>query len=73
MRRYVMPLAGFGVAMVFLAPYIVMLLDALRPSTDVVQSPPTLIPREWQWDTFSTVLSDHVFRSWLKTSLIFAI
>ncbi len=50
-----------------------MLLDALRPASDVLSSPPTFLPREWQWNTFGTVLSDDRFLNWLKTSLIVAI
>jgi multiple sugar transport system permease protein len=71
-RRFVLPLAGFAVALVFLAPYLVMLLDAVRPSSDVLSSPPTLLPRDWQWSTFATVLSDQRFLHWLMTSLIVA-
>jgi len=71
-RRYVLPLAGLLVALAFLAPYLVMVLDALRPSTDVLDSPPTLLPRRWQLGTFGTVLSQSSFRNWLKTSLLVA-
>ena len=55
-RRFVMPVIGLGVALVFLSPYLVMLLDALRPSSDVVQTPATFLPRVWQLSTFSDVL-----------------
>ena len=71
-RRFVLPIAGLLVALVFLAPYLVMVLDSLRPSTDVLDSPPTLLPRQWQWNTFGTVLSDSSFRNWLKTSVLVA-
>lgn len=71
-RRFVLPIAGLLVALVFLAPYLVMVLDALRPSTDVLDSPPTLFPRQWQWNTFDTVLHDDRFLNWLKTSLLIA-
>jgi multiple sugar transport system permease protein len=71
-RRYVLPLAGLAVGAAFLAPYAVMLLDALRPSSDVLQTPTTFIPRHWQLSTFGTVLSDARFLNWLKTSLIVA-
>ena len=37
-RRIGLPLAGVALALVFLGPYIVMLLDALRPSADVRSS-----------------------------------
>ncbi|MDQ1720283.1 MAG: multiple sugar transport system permease protein [Pseudonocardiales bacterium] len=71
-RRFVLPAAGFAVALVFLAPYLVMLLDAVRPSYDVLAAPPTLLPRHWQLNTFSTVLSDVRFLNWLKTSVLVA-
>jgi len=67
-----MPLIGLGVAFVFLSPYLVMLLDALRPSSDVVQTPATFLPRVWQLSTFSDVLGDTRFLNWLKTSLLVA-
>jgi multiple sugar transport system permease protein len=71
-RRFVLPLAGLAVTAAFLAPYAVMLLDALRPSSDVLQTPTTFLPREWQFSTFGTVLSDTRFLNWLKTSVIVA-
>ncbi len=71
-RRFVLPLVGFAVALVFLSPYLVMVLDSLRPSTDVLASPPKLFPQHWQWNTFNTVLRDDRFLNWLKTSLLVA-
>ena len=71
-RRFVLPLGGAALAAFFLAPFTVMLLDALRPSGDVLQSPTTYLPRQWQWSTFGTVASDERFLNWLKSSLIVA-
>lgn len=71
-RRYVLPLVGLAVMLAFLGPYIVMVLNSLRPSSDVVQTPPTFLPRVWQWSTFGDVLGDQRFLSWLKTSLLVA-
>jgi multiple sugar transport system permease protein len=50
-----------------------MLLDALRPGGDVLQTPPTFLPRRWQFDTFAMVLSDTRFRAWITTSMILAV
>ncbi len=71
-RPWLLSLWGLAVTSVFLAPYAVMLLDALRPSGDVLASPPSFLPRTWQWSTFGTVLGDERFLSWLKTSLLVA-
>lgn len=58
------------VALVFLAPYVVMVLDSFRTSTDVKTTPPSFLPRVWQFDTYLTVLGDGRFPHWLLTSLI---
>lgn len=72
-RRYLLPVAGALLALLFLGPYLVMLLGALRPSIDVVTTPTTFFPRTWQLSTFGDVLSDPRFLSWLETSLIVAV
>lgn len=71
-RPWAMPAAGMLLASFFLAPYLVMLLDAFRTSSDVKATPASLFPREWQWDTFAQVLGDDRFLNWLKSSIIVA-
>ncbi|MEX1909479.1 carbohydrate ABC transporter permease [Janibacter sp. Y6] len=72
-RRLPLTLAGAAVAIVFLLPYVVMVLDSLRTSRDVKTTPPSFLPRVWQWDTYAQVLGDERFRAWLQTSLVVAI
>ena len=72
MRPFVLPVMGLLISLLFLMPYVVMLLDALRPSSDVLASPPSFWPKTWQWNTFGTVLGDARFLAWLKTSIIVA-
>ena len=62
-------LSGAVLGLLFLAPYVVMVLGSLRTSTDVKATPPSFLPREWQWDTYGQVLGDGRFVEWLKTSL----
>jgi multiple sugar transport system permease protein len=68
-----MPVIGLVVAFAFLWPYLVMLLDAFRPSSDVVKTPPSLLPEQWKWTTFSEVLGDERFLAWLKSSLVISL
>jgi multiple sugar transport system permease protein len=72
-RRFVLPLAGFGVILIFVAPYLVMLLDALRPSGEVLATPPSFFPKHWTAAAFAEVVGDPAFLNWLKTSLIVSI
>lgn len=57
----------------FLFPYAVMLLDALRPSGEVLATPPTFLPKVWNGGAFIQVLGDPSFQNWLKTSLIVSV
>ena len=72
-RRWVLPVAGLFVALAFLWPYLVMLLNSLRPSSDVVQTPATILPRTWQLSTYAQVLGDERFLGWLRTSVLVAV
>jgi multiple sugar transport system permease protein len=72
-RPWAMPLIGLGVALAFLWPYLVMLLGAFRPSSDVVQTPASVLPRVWKWTTFPEVLGDERFLAWLRTSVVVAL
>ncbi|WP_457253484.1 carbohydrate ABC transporter permease [Pedococcus sp. P5_B7] len=72
-RPWAMPIIGLVVAFAFLWPYLVMLLDAFRPSSDVVKTPPSLLPEQWKWTTFSEVLGDERFLAWLKSSLVISL
>src|SRR6476620_3535703 len=71
-KRILMSVGGALVALVFLAPYLVMVLDSLRTGSDVKSTPPSFLPKVWQWDTYAQVLGDERFLNWLKTSLIVA-
>jgi multiple sugar transport system permease protein len=72
-RPYVLPLAGLLVAAVFLAPYAVMALDSLRPSGEVLATPPSFLPQHWQLGAYSNILGDQRFLNWLRTSLVVAL
>ena len=71
-RPWVLSLGGLVVGLAFLMPYVVLVLDTFRTSTDVKRTPPSFLPAEWQWDTYAQVLGDGRFLSWLTTSLIVA-
>jgi multiple sugar transport system permease protein len=73
LRRYLLPVAGLVMAAVFLAPYAVMLLDSLRPSGEVLATPPSFLPQQWRLGAYGEIVGDDRFRSWLRTSLVVAL
>jgi len=55
-----------------LAPYLVMLLTALKPDAELRITPPRLFPVSWRVTNFLDVVSDPEFRAWLRSSLVVA-
>ena len=72
-RRAVLCGVGLALALVVLAPYVVMVCTALKPDGELRITPPRLTPIEWQPGNFRVVLGDPGFRAWLKASLIVAL
>ena len=72
-RRWALTAAGAALALAFLAPYVVMLLGSLRSSSDNKATPPSFLPKVWQWSTYADVLGDERFLAWLRTSAFVAL
>ncbi|MDR1833382.1 MAG: carbohydrate ABC transporter permease [Propionibacteriaceae bacterium] len=47
--------AGVLVALVFLLPYIIMLLGSFKSMAEINRTPPTFIPEEWHLDNYVTM------------------
>jgi multiple sugar transport system permease protein len=65
--------AGALAALAALAPYLVMLVTALKPDAELRTTPPRLLPARWQPGNFLAVLGDPGFQSWLASSLVVAV
>jgi multiple sugar transport system permease protein len=72
-RRLLLAGAGQLLALVLLAPYLVMLLTAFKPAPELRTTPPRLLPVVWQPGNFLDVLNDPAFQGWLTVSLIVAL
>jgi multiple sugar transport system permease protein len=57
LRIVVLTAVGWLVALFFLAPYLQMLLTALKPTPELMKSPPSYLPSHWQWSNFADVWS----------------
>jgi multiple sugar transport system permease protein len=72
LQRARLTCAGLLLALVFLAPYLVMLFTAAKPDAELRTSPPRLTPLHWEWSNFVDVLGDPGFQTWLRVSLVVA-
>ncbi|WP_406443388.1 carbohydrate ABC transporter permease [Streptomyces sp. NBC_00631] len=57
LRTVLLTAVGWLVALAFLAPYAEMLLTALRPTSELMKSPPSYLPVRWEWSNFTAVWS----------------
>ncbi|MFF2937549.1 carbohydrate ABC transporter permease [Streptomyces mirabilis] len=57
LRTVVLTAVGWLVALAFLAPYVEMLLTALKPTPELMKSPPSYLPSRWEWSNFKNVWS----------------
>ena len=72
-RRLALSGAGLALALVVLAPYLVMVCTALKPEGELRMTPPRLTPIEWRPGNVLDVLGDRGFRGWLYASLVVAL
>jgi len=72
-RRAALSGTGLAVALVVLAPYIVMVCTALKPERELRITPPRLTPIEWRPGNVLDVLGDPSFQGWLYASLVVAL
>jgi multiple sugar transport system permease protein len=71
-RRAALTASGVLLAVIVLAPYLVMLVTAVKPDPELRITPPRLLPLHWQLGNFLAVLGDPAFQAWLKSSLVVA-
>ena len=72
-RRGVLAGVGLAVAVLVLAPYVVMICTALKPEGELRATPPRLTPIEWRPGIVLEVLGDPSFQGWLGASLVVAL
>jgi len=72
-RRAALSCAGLALALLVLAPYVVMVCTAVKPEGELRTTPPRLTPVEWRPGNFLEVLGDPSFRAWLRASLVVAL
>lgn len=72
MRKALTAGLAYLIAFLFLAPYLQMLLTALRPQEELFQIPPTFLPSRFAWDNFIKVWTEAPVGGYLKSSIIIA-
>ncbi|RJO76611.1 carbohydrate ABC transporter permease [Nocardia panacis] len=54
-RRWELTAVGAVIALLFLAPYLVMVLGSLKSRAEILRIPPTYLPETWHPDNYATM------------------
>ena len=71
-KQYVMSGVGAVIALLFLGPYLQMLVTALKPEGELTNTPTSYLPHQWKWSNFVTLWSRTDVAGYFKSSLIIA-
>lgn len=61
-----------GVCFLFLFPLYWIVVTAVKPTTEISTYPPTLWPTTFQWNNFTTVLTEYPMLRWFRNTVIVA-
>jgi multiple sugar transport system permease protein len=71
-KKGLLTVTGFAVALMFLLPYIRMMLTALTPKDELYQIPAEYVPSKLEWSNFVTVWESAPILQYLINTLIIA-
>lgn len=58
------------VAIYFMSPFVYMLFSTFKTSAEAISYPPTLLPKEWQWDNYVKAWTSQPFGRFFMNSVI---
>lgn len=71
-KTTILTITGFGVAFIFLLPYIRMMFTAVTPANEIYQIPAEYLPSRFEWQNFVTVWDSAPIMQYLINTLIIA-
>lgn len=69
-KKISLTIAGWSLGLIFIAPYLEMLLTALKPKEEITAIPTTYLPNSWTWSNFIGVWKEIPLATYLKSSFI---
>jgi multiple sugar transport system permease protein len=56
-RRWELTVVGVALALLFLLPFLAMLLGSLKTQAEILRIPPTYLPTSWRFDNYRRMWS----------------
>ena len=71
-KDVLLPLALGALALLFLTPFLLMVVSAFKTQAEVLRTPPTIFPVAPTLDGFRTLLHDAPYGQWYRNSMVVA-
>lgn len=72
-KKISLAISAWILGLLFFAPYLQMLLTALKPKEEITSIPPTYFPKKWAFENFFEVWKEIPLASFIKSSFIISI
>ncbi len=69
-KKVTLTISAWTMGFLFFAPYLQMLLTALKPKEEITAIPATYLPKQWSFDNFIGVWKEIPLATFLKNSFI---
>jgi multiple sugar transport system permease protein len=69
-RKITLTISGWIIGIIFIAPYIEMLLTSLKDNNDLLSIPTNILPQSWNWSNFKNIWSQLPLAQFLRTSIV---
>jgi multiple sugar transport system permease protein len=73
LRKAITAGIAYLIAFIFIAPYLQMILTALKPGSELFQIPPTYLPSQFRWENFLDIWSEAPVGQYLRNSIVIAL
>jgi len=69
-RKVTLTISGWIIGLIFLLPYIEMLITSVKSKSEILSIPTTLLPTQWTWSNYVTIWKQLPLAQYLQTSIV---
>lgn len=69
-RKITLTISGWTIGLIFLAPYIEMMITSIKSKSEILAIPTTYLPQHWTWSNYITIWKQLPLAQYLRTSIV---
>lgn len=69
-RKVSLTIAGWVIGLIFLGPYVEMMITSVKSKSEILSIPTTYLPQHWTWSNYITIWKQLPLAQYLRTSIV---